>query len=260
VYPSLGKTSREIVDINVLGPAAALLLERCMRVYEWKKDKALRVLDAYKQYLHLKKIYVSTLTRLSPPRSVDQMLRQHVLLVSDYPIVFGGSVVDREPSDAHERAEERDERGIATRRAFLTRQEDIGSAYEEWKGLFESPPPLGSPRHCWIPNPSNEATILLYVRSLGVPDGHPLKSFHFRVRVPPTTGRVGDLVDLVFAKAGIRHCEGSCLHEGREIDPNEDFYATPRSLGMRHLSVVDLVPRPPDREDSRLRGRIDAAV
>jgi hypothetical protein len=154
VNPSLGKTSRETVDNNVLGPVAAPLLERCMREYAWQKDKALSVLDAYKEYLHLKKIYVSILPRFYPPRSIDQMLRQHALLLREFALVLGYSVVDPEPSDAHEPAEERDERRIATRRAYLTRQEDIRSAYEEWKDLFESPPPGASPRHCWIPNPS----------------------------------------------------------------------------------------------------------
>jgi hypothetical protein len=86
-----------------------------MREYTWQKDKALSVLDAYKEYLHLKKIYVSTLPHLSPPHSIDQMLRQHALLLSDIALVLSYSVVDHEPSDAHESAEECDEHRIATR-------------------------------------------------------------------------------------------------------------------------------------------------
>jgi hypothetical protein len=74
------------------------------------------------------------------------------------------------------------------------------------------------------------------------------------------TGRVGDLVDLVFAKAGIPHCKGNCLHKGWEINRDEDFYASPRSLGMHDLSMIELVPHPPDRENSRLLGCIDEGV
>jgi hypothetical protein len=212
-----------------------------MRECAWNEDEALTVLDTYVQYLQLKKIYGSTGPRLSPPRPVDQMVDQHVLLVSELALAFDGSVVCHEPRSAHEREEDREERGIATRRAFLTHQEDIRLAYEEWKDLFEGPRRYSFSSQ--IPNPSNEATIELYVRPMRGPDGYPLNSWHFSVHVPPTTGRVGDVVDLVLAKAGIPHSKGRCLHEGREIDPNEDFYASPRSLGIRDQSVIVLVPR-----------------
>jgi hypothetical protein len=223
-----------------------------MRECAWNEDMALTLLDTYVQYLQLKKIHGSTVPPLSPPRPVDQMVHQHFLLLSDFALVVDG-IVSREPRSAHEREEDREERGIATRRAFLTHQEVIRLAYEEWKDLFESPHRFASESACWIPNPSNEATITLYVRPMGGPDGYPLNSWSLRVHVPPTTGRVGDVVDLVLAKAGIPHSKGICLHEGREIDPNEDFYATPRSLGMRHLSVIVLAPRIGRRIDTDLQ-------
>jgi hypothetical protein len=81
------------------------------------------------------------------------------------------------------------------------------------------------------------------------------------VRVPPNDGRVGDLVDLIFAVAGVTPAQGISLFcGGQEIDPYAQFYASPTSLGMRHTTVLELIRRAPDREDGRLEGRIDNDV
>jgi hypothetical protein len=232
---------------------AAPLLKRCTRKYGWETLKAQEVFVAYWQFLKIKMIYEDyDSSRFLPSKSVDQMWREHMVdeanYVKLYALLFDDRTVGRilNGDGEVEAAEVIDERRVATRRALLTHQGELGLEYEEWKDLFESPRPLGTPGscyHCWCPGRLSTDSILLDVN---------IGRWRIQVRVPRNDGRVGDLADLIFAVAGVTPSKGiSLFYEGRKIDPDNQFYASPRSLGMRHKTVLELIRRAPDREDGR---------
>jgi hypothetical protein len=233
---------------------AVPLLKRCMRKYGWEPLKAQEVFVAYWQFLKIKKIYEDyDSSRFLPSKSVDQMWSAHMLDEENYvklcAILFDGRTVGGILNGDGE-AEVIDKRRVATRRALLTHQGELGLEYDEWKDLFESPRPPGTPGscyHCWCPGPLSTDTILLDVN---------IGRWRIQVRVPTNDGRVGDLSDLIFAVAGVTPSKGISLFcEGQEIDPDAQFYASPRSLGMRHKTVLELIRRAPDRENGRPGGR-----
>ena len=79
-------------------------MARCQREYLWDEAKCRRVLNAYRQFLELKKILEDwDATILSPSQVVDQMWHQHLLDVTNYchdTILLCGHVVGHNPDGA----------------------------------------------------------------------------------------------------------------------------------------------------------------
>ena len=79
-------------------------MARCQREYLWDEAKCRRVLNAYRQFLELKKIFEDwDATILSPSQVVDQMWHQHLLDVTNYchdTILLCGHVVGHNPDGA----------------------------------------------------------------------------------------------------------------------------------------------------------------
>jgi small ubiquitin-related modifier len=77
---------------------------RCQREYLWDEAKCRRVLNAYRQFLELKKTFEDwDATILSPSQVVDQMWHQHLLDVTNYchdTILLCGHVVGHNPDGA----------------------------------------------------------------------------------------------------------------------------------------------------------------
>ena len=100
-------TSWWLVDVesnDVITQGATPLVKRCMRVYNWDLAKARRVLNAYRQFLLLKKCHEDwDATQLSPSHLVDQMWHQHILDVTNYchdMMLLCGHAVDHNPDGA----------------------------------------------------------------------------------------------------------------------------------------------------------------
>ena len=79
-------------------------MARCQREYLWDEAKCRRVLNAYRQFLELKRIFEDwDATILSPSQVVDQMWHQHLLDVTNYchdTILLCGHVVGHNPDGA----------------------------------------------------------------------------------------------------------------------------------------------------------------
>jgi hypothetical protein len=203
-----------------------------MREYAWDEGKARRVLSAYRQFLGIKKIYQDYDDEaLSPSPSVDLMWQQHILdvvnYVNDCVLLCGGRVVGRNPDGAHEGQEARDERRRATTGALLEHYwDEIGLEYEEWKELFQNPT---ASDYMETPNPYNETTIQLRIVDLF--------GRKYTVRVPPTTGRLSDVVALMAVHQG-------CLpymvrYVAKKIGCIHNFLdASPSSLGMTNETIL----------------------
>jgi len=102
-----------MVDINPIGgeeetsrQGATALLKRCMRTYGWDELKTRKVLNAYRQFIFLKKEAKDwDATILSPSHLVDQMWHCHILDVVNYyhdMILLCGHVVGHDPDGALE--------------------------------------------------------------------------------------------------------------------------------------------------------------
>ena len=126
-----------MVDINPIGgddtsssQGATPLVKRCMRTYGWDEVKTRKVLNAYRQFITLKKESQDWDAKiLSPCYLVDQMWHCHILDVVNYchdMMLLCGRVVGHDPDGAldYEAKQRRDE----TTRELL--QEKFGS-YDE---------------------------------------------------------------------------------------------------------------------------------
>ncbi|KAL7448441.1 hypothetical protein ACHAWC_000627, partial [Mediolabrus comicus] len=126
-----------MVDINPIGgddtssrQGATPLVKRCMRTYGWDEVKTRKVLNAYRQFITLKKESQDWDAQiLSPCYLVDQMWHCHILDVVNYchdMMLLCGRVVGHDPDGALdcEAKQQRDE----TTRELL--QERFGS-YDE---------------------------------------------------------------------------------------------------------------------------------
>jgi hypothetical protein len=108
-----------LVDTNPIGgeemmsrQGATPLVKRCMRTHGWNESKARKVLNAYRQFLSLKKEMKDW--DLSPCYLVDQMWRSHILDVVNYchdMMLLCGHVVGYNPDRAldHVEKQRRDE-------------------------------------------------------------------------------------------------------------------------------------------------------
>jgi len=91
-------TSWWLVDLHAKpSEGATPLVARCMRHYGWSEVYARRVLQAYKEFLALKKIHVDyAADKLSPSRAIDRMWHMHVLdtkrYAQDMQLLCGGFV------------------------------------------------------------------------------------------------------------------------------------------------------------------------
>jgi len=144
VTPTIAMTSREddfnertwwMVDLTPIAGSspqgASALVKRCMRTHGWDEAKARKVLDAYRQFMILKKELKDWDAEiLSPCYLVDQMWHCHILDVVNYchdMMLLCGHVVGHNPDGALDAAgkQKRDE----TTRASL--QGHFGSYDEE---------------------------------------------------------------------------------------------------------------------------------
>ncbi len=127
-----------MVDINPIGgedmssrQGATPLVKRCMRTYGWDEVKTRKVLNAYRQFITLKKESQDWDAKiLSPCYLVDQMWHCHILDVVNYchdMMLLCGRVVGHAPDGAldYEAKQRRDE----TTRELL--QKKFGSCYDE---------------------------------------------------------------------------------------------------------------------------------
>jgi len=95
-----------LVDLEMDGitQGATALVKRCMKTYNWDLAKCRKVLNAYRQFLTLKKELKDwDATVLSPCLAVDQMWHQHILDVVNYyhdMILLCGHVVGHNPDGA----------------------------------------------------------------------------------------------------------------------------------------------------------------
>jgi len=123
-----------MVDLTPIGGSspqgASALVKRCMRTHGWDEAKARKVLDAYRQFIILKKnLQDWDANILSPCYLVDQMWHCHILDVVNYyhdMMLLCGHVVGHNPEGALDSAgkQKRDE----TTRASL---EDHFGSYDE---------------------------------------------------------------------------------------------------------------------------------
>jgi hypothetical protein len=133
-----------LVDINPIGgeemisrQGATALVKRCMRAYCWNESKARKVLNAYRQFLSLKKETKDWNDNiLSPCYLVDQMWQIHILDVVNYchdMMLLCGHVVGYNPDCAldHVEKQKREE----TTHALLER---FGSEYDKEMWCFSS--------------------------------------------------------------------------------------------------------------------------
>mmetsp|Transcript_2931 Transcript_2931/g.3762 ORF Transcript_2931/g.3762 Transcript_2931/m.3762 type:complete len:326 (+) Transcript_2931:42-1019(+) len=144
VTPTIAMTSREddfnertwwMVDLTPIAGSspqgASALVKRCMRTHGWDEAKARKVLNAYRQFMILKKEMKDWDAEiLSPCYLVDQMWHCHILDVVNYchdMMLLCGHVVGHNPDGALDAAgkQKRDE----TTRASL--QGHFGSYDEE---------------------------------------------------------------------------------------------------------------------------------
>jgi small ubiquitin-related modifier len=127
-----------MVDINPVGgddtsssQGASILVKRCMRTYGWDEMKTKKILNAYRQFITLKKEAQDWDAQiLSPCYLVDQMWQCHILDVVNYchdMMLLCGRVVGHDPDGAldYEAKQKRDE----TTRELL--QKKFGSYYDE---------------------------------------------------------------------------------------------------------------------------------
>ena len=97
-----------MVDLTPIGESssqgASALVKRCMRTYSWDEAKARKVLDAYRQFIILKKNLEDWKAEiLSPCYLVDQMWHCHILDVVNYyhdMMLLCGHVVGHDPDGA----------------------------------------------------------------------------------------------------------------------------------------------------------------
>lgn len=100
-----------MVDINPIGgeetssrQGATPLVKRCMRTHGWDEVKTRKVLNAYHQFITLKKEYEDWDAKiLSPCNLVDQMWHCHILDVVNYchdMMLLCGRVVGHVPDGA----------------------------------------------------------------------------------------------------------------------------------------------------------------
>ncbi|KAK1746845.1 hypothetical protein QTG54_002189 [Skeletonema marinoi] len=124
-----------MVDLTPIGSSspqgASALVKRCMRTHGWDEVKARKVLDAYRQFMILKKELKDwDANILSPCYLVDQMWHCHILDVVNYchdMMLLCGHVVGHNPDGAldYVAKQERDD----TTRASL--QDHFGSYDKE---------------------------------------------------------------------------------------------------------------------------------
>jgi len=97
-----------MVDLTPIGGSspqgASALVKRCMRTHGWDEAKARKVLDAYRQFMILKKELKDWDAEiLSPCYLVDQMWHCHILDVVNYchdMMLLCGHIVGHNPDDA----------------------------------------------------------------------------------------------------------------------------------------------------------------
>jgi hypothetical protein len=112
----------------------------------------------------------------------------------------------------------------------LEYQDRLGLEYEEWKELFQN---TTAPDDLETPNPHNETTIRIHVVFTYTGRRH-------TIRVPPTTGRLSDVVALVAAVDGAPQRMSRYFYKERQII---NFDVSPGSLGMTDESALHLVYR-----------------
>jgi hypothetical protein len=195
--------------------------------YGWDAVKALGVLRAYRQFLSIKTFLGDYNAKfLSPSASVDRMWHLHIVdtqnYASDCKLLCGGRFLPHNPRGAQEGAE-RDARRRRTRETLLLYKAELGLEYEEWKELFQNP---ASPHVLATPNPDGEPTIDLVIRCLCLAP--------ITVHVPPVSGRMSDVFDLVAAETGGRPTRLLWTHKGRVIAG----HVSPSDLQMEAGSVI----------------------
>jgi len=93
-----------VVDLSNHSQGASALVKRCMRTYSWDESKARKVLDAYHQFITLKKELKDwDANILSPCHLVDQMWHCHILDVANYchdMMLLCGRLVGHNPDGA----------------------------------------------------------------------------------------------------------------------------------------------------------------
>jgi hypothetical protein len=112
-----------MVDITTnIKQGATPLVKRCMRVYNWDETKTRKVLNAYRQFLFLKKHYEDWDDKLlSASRLVEQMWQQHLLDVANYchdMMLLCGHVVGYNPDKNEENEREKSAREGGTHQSL----------------------------------------------------------------------------------------------------------------------------------------------
>jgi len=146
---------------------AVPLLERCMVKYQWDKSFALRVLEAYKQFLTLQKEQEDTDGEvLIPIGPVKLMWNEHFLDVDNYVndcILLCGHVVKHNDLDEEDLNSHSQHLHEKTRQAL----ERLGFAYEDDLWSFENAPDTFD-----LFSPANGSTKDAFVGSFGEDDEH----------------------------------------------------------------------------------------
>lgn len=140
----------DLRKLHQIRQGATDLVWRCMRTHGWDLDKSYKILEAYRQFLVLKKVLGDwNATLLSPSRLVDQMWRCHILDVTNYyhdSILLCGRLVGHNPDEGLD-TEAMRARLERTRRELKTR---FREKYDE--ELWIDP---GDRRHCQNDNHSS---------------------------------------------------------------------------------------------------------
>jgi hypothetical protein len=133
---------------------ATPLVRRCVRELGWSEAWARRVLVAYRQFLHVKKVKKDwDDTLLSPTVPVDQMWQKHILDGNNYShdcMFLCGRVVGRDPDGAADK-EAWEERRSATQQALIKCYGEFGfdqAISGPWMYWYygEKPTPPDSPQ------------------------------------------------------------------------------------------------------------------
>eukprot|EP00956_Cyclotella_meneghiniana_P026739 scaffold58585_cov65-Cyclotella_meneghiniana.AAC.3 len=231
-------TSWWLVDVesnDVITQGATPLVKRCMRVYNWDLAKTRRVLNAYRQFLHLKKCYEDwDATQLSPSYLVDQMWHQHILDVTNYchdMMLLCGHVVGHNPDGVLDVGGKKI-RDINTRRGL----EDLfrGSYDAEiWGIQIQSNTNTGNAANNRSEAGSNTASTEDNTLTIRVKDQHGEETF-FKIKASTQMGKI------FRAYASRKGIDSSSLRFTLDGDEIED-YETPSTLELEDQDQIDAI-------------------
>jgi ubiquitin len=241
-----------MVDINPIGgedmssrQGATALVKRCMRTYGWDEVKTRKVLNAYRQFITLKKEHEDWDAEiLSPCYLVDQMWHSHILDVVNYchdMMLLCGRVVGHAPDGALDYAakQQRDE---TTREAL---QERFGSYDEEVWDYSPDETTNGKSEEEESTGPVDEDNVQKEEVTTNAKKGpeeaitarlkDPYKGTETMFKVKRTT-KMSKVFQVYAGRKGVDVNDLRFLLDGERVGPND----TPEDLDLEDTDQIDV--------------------